>query len=175
MTVAIVYLISRAANAIPEFRYRIRGEIVVEHEVVHPSMTILTDGDLFSFYMIDYVENFERFAVQAAEKIADAKAHPMLKNEPGQDNEMFMTAIPWVSFTGFMHPIHLNSPDSIPRFAWGKIFEDGERRKMPLAVQAHHALMDGIHMGRYYEVLQEFMDQPEDILKHEQIAKIGKK
>jgi chloramphenicol O-acetyltransferase len=31
--VATVYVITRAANAIPEFRYRIRGGEVVEHEI----------------------------------------------------------------------------------------------------------------------------------------------
>jgi chloramphenicol O-acetyltransferase type A len=32
---------------------------------------------------------------------------------------------------------------------------------MPLAVQAHHALMDGLHVGRYYTVVQELLDRPE--------------
>ena len=48
-TSAIVYVLARASNDIPEFRYRIRGESVVEYEVVHPSATILVDDDLFSF------------------------------------------------------------------------------------------------------------------------------
>jgi chloramphenicol O-acetyltransferase type A len=39
-TTAIVYVIARAANDIPEFRQRIRGDTVVEHDVVHPSTTI---------------------------------------------------------------------------------------------------------------------------------------
>ena len=33
LNVATVYVITRAANAIPEFRYRIRGGEVVEHEI----------------------------------------------------------------------------------------------------------------------------------------------
>jgi chloramphenicol O-acetyltransferase len=37
----MVYAITRAANAIPEFRYRIRPGQVVEHEVVHPGITVL--------------------------------------------------------------------------------------------------------------------------------------
>ncbi len=49
VTVAIVYLISRTANEIPEFRYRMRAEEVVEHAVVHPSTTILAGEELFSF------------------------------------------------------------------------------------------------------------------------------
>jgi len=50
-TVAIVYVLSRASNAIPEFRYRIRAGEVVEHEIVYPSITILRNEDLFSFWV----------------------------------------------------------------------------------------------------------------------------
>ena len=42
-TIAMVYVIARASNAIPEFRYRIRDEEVIEHEVVHPGFTFLTE------------------------------------------------------------------------------------------------------------------------------------
>jgi chloramphenicol O-acetyltransferase type A len=77
---------------------------------------------------------------------------------------LFMTAIPWVSFTSFMHPMNLQPPDSVPRFAWGKFFKDGDRIKMPLGVQVHHALMDGIHVGRYYNAVQEYLGMPESTL-----------
>jgi chloramphenicol O-acetyltransferase type A len=164
ITVAIVYVIARAANAIPEFRYRIRGEDVIEHEVVHPSGTILTDGDLFCFCTFEYMEDFSAFAAGAAEKIAKVKAHLTLEDDPGRDDLLFMTAIPWVSFTGFMHPMQLHPADSIPRFAWGKFFKEGASLKMPLGAQAHHALMDGLHMGRYYELVQDYMHSPDNVL-----------
>jgi chloramphenicol O-acetyltransferase type A len=160
ITVGIVYVLSRAANAIPEFRYRIRAGGVVEHEIAHPSITLLTDHDLFSFCTMDYSEDFSAFAARAAEKMAYVKAHPTLKDESGQDNLLFMTAIPWVSFTSFSHPMHLHPADSVPRFAWGKFFEDGKRLKMPLDVQGHHALMDGMHMGRFYAEVQDYLDHP---------------
>ncbi len=161
ISVAIIYVITRAANDIPEFRCRIRGEQVVEHEIVHPSPTILTDDELFSFCTIAYREDFAEFADQAAQAIAAVKAQPTLEDEPGQDNLLFMTAIPWVSFTSFKHPMPLQPTDSVPRFAWGKFFTEREKLKMPLAVQAHHALMDGLHVGRYYAAVQELLDHPE--------------
>ncbi|TEU00112.1 MAG: chloramphenicol acetyltransferase [Anaerolineales bacterium] len=163
-TVAIVYALARAANAIPEFRYRIRAGEVVEHEIVHPSTTILVDEDLFTFCTIDYIEDFSEFAIKAAEKIADVKEHPMLKDEPGQDDLLFMTALPWVSFTSFMHPMQLHPADSVPRFAWGKLFEQGDFLKMPLSVQGHHALMDGIHMARFYAEVQNYLQHPGFVL-----------
>lgn len=159
-TVALVYVITRAANAVPEFRQRIRPGMVVEHEIVHPSMTILVEGDVFSFCSMNYTEDFSAFEANAAEAIARVKENPTLEEDPGQDNLLFMTAIPWVSFTSFMHPIHLHPIDCVPRFAWGRYFEEGDRLKMPLSVQGHHALMDGLHMGRYYAHVQELLDQP---------------
>jgi chloramphenicol O-acetyltransferase type A len=163
-TVATAYVLARAANAIPEFRYRIRPGEVVEHEIVHPSITILANEDLFTFCTLDYIEDFSLFAARAAEQIAHVKEHPTLEDEPGQDNLLFMTAIPWVSFTSFMHPTHLHPADSVPRFAWGKFFEEGKFVKMPLSVQAHHALMDGVHMGRFYAKVQDYLQQPGVVL-----------
>lgn len=164
LTVGIVYVISRAANAIPEFRYRIRAGDVIEHKIVHPSVTILVDEDLFSFCTMDYIVDFSEFAIRAVEMIAYVKEHPTLKNDPGQDNLLFMTALPWVSFTSFMHPMQLHPADSVPRFAWGKFFKEGESLKMPLSVQGHHAVMDGIHMARFYAKVQEYLDKPEVVL-----------
>jgi len=163
-TVATVYVLARAANAIPEFRYRIRAGEVVEHEIVHPATTIPTGEDLFSFCTFDYIEDFSLFAARAAEQIAYVKEHPTLEDGPGQDDLLYMTAIPWVSFTSFMHPLRLHPADSVPRFAWGKFFEEGEFLKMPLSVQGHHALMDGIHMGRFYAEVQGYLQQPGVVL-----------
>lgn len=163
-TVAITYVIARAANAIPEFRYRIRGESVVEHEVVHPATTILMKDDQFTFCWFEYVADFARFAPMAMQEIAHMREHPSLEDPVDRDDLLFMTAIPWVSFTSFMHPLDLHPADSFPRFAYGKYFTEGERLKMPLSVQGHHALMDGLHVARHYEGIQELLDHPEQAL-----------
>ncbi len=163
-SVALIYVISRASNAIPEFRHRIRSGGVVEHDLVNPSVTILVDDDLFSFCTITYSVDFSEFAAAAARTISHVKDYPTLKNDPDQDDLLYMTAIPWVSFTSFMHPMQLHPADSIPRYAWGKFTEDGKHVKMPLSVQGHHALMDGIHMARFYTRVQDYLDQPEYVL-----------
>ena len=160
-TVALAYLLARAANGIPEFRQRIRGEQVVEHDVVHPSMTVLTPGDLFSFCTVPYTEDFSTFAARAAEAMARVRAHPVLEDEPEQDDLLFMTSIPWVSFTGLQHPIDLEQVDSVPRIAWGRFRAVGDHLEMPLSIQVHHALMDGVHAGRYFEQVQGLLDSGE--------------
>lgn len=163
-TIAIIYVLSRAANAIPQFRHRIRERTVVEHEVVHPSTTVLLEGDLFSFCMIEFTEKFSVFNARAVESMAYVKKHPTLADEPGQDDLLFMTPIPWVSFTSVMHPLPSRPADSVPRLAWGKRLEDGTFLKMPLGVQGHHALMDGVHMGKFYAEVQDCLRNPVSIL-----------
>src|SRR5688500_1003832 len=66
LTVSTVYIISRASNAIPEFRQRIRENQVVEHESVNPGFSILIDKDLFSFCHVEYAADFSEFARRAA-------------------------------------------------------------------------------------------------------------
>ncbi len=152
--------VKQAANAVPEFRQRIRDGGVVEHDVVHAGTTILVDDNMFTFCYVDYCEDFNIFAERAAEAIAAVKENRALESDPAADDRIYMTAIPWVSFTGFMHPLNLDPVDSIPRFAWGKFFKDGDCWKMPLSVQAHHALADGIHAARLYDEVQRCLDDP---------------
>jgi len=164
LTVSMVYVIARASNAIPEFRQRIRGEQVVEHEIVNPAFSILIDEDLFGFCDVEYTEDFSEFSLRANKNIAILKAHGNLLRNPENDDVLFMSPIPWVSFTSFNHPMQFHPTDSIPRFAWGKYFQESNTLKMPLNVQGHHAVMDGIHMGRFYEKVQDYLHHPEVVL-----------
>lgn len=160
LTAAILYVVARAANDAAEFRQRIRGDTVVEHETVHPSLTVLLEGDLFGFAQVDYCVDFRVFAGRVAERFARAREQPTLTDEPGRDDLLFMTALPWVSFTAFSHPMPTLPADSIPRFAWGKAVPRGGRIEMPLSVQGHHGLIDGIHMARYYERVAGYLGDP---------------
>jgi chloramphenicol O-acetyltransferase type A len=164
LTLAITYLLAYTANQIENFRWRIRGDIVVEHEIVHPSITILVSDDLFSFCTMIFKSDFSSFAKDAAETIQFIRNNPTLQDEGYEDELLFMTSIPWVSFTSFQHPLHFNPVDSIPRIAWGKIFESEGRKLMPVSVQGHHALMDGLHVGFYFEKMQENSDNAVTLL-----------
>ncbi len=161
VTAAIVYVTARAANDIPEFRCRIRGKTIVEHEMVHPSSTVLADNDLFTFCQFEYSDSFPVFVKEYREAVARVRENPTLEDPPGRDDLLFMTAIPWVSFTSFAHPVLATPIDSIPRIAWGRFRRSGDEWNMPLSVQGHHALIDGLHVGRYFERVQGYFGHPE--------------
>ena len=157
---AILYVVCRAANSIDELRQRIRGDRVVEHDSVHPSFTVLTDDNLFGFCAVEYTEKTNVFLKRVGEGIEAAKSHPVLADEPGRDDFLFVSSLPWVRFTAISHPIHMHPVDSIPRISWGKYHSENGITKMPLSIQVHHALVDGYHVGQFFNRVQELFDQP---------------
>lgn len=45
--------------------------------------------------------------------------------------------------------------DSNIRIAWGRYFLQGDRTLLPLSVLCRRALVDGMHIGKFYELLDE--------------------
>ncbi len=162
--ISILYAATKTANNIKEFRYRIREDKVVEYEVVSPNFTVMTEGDVFSFCPTNFIDDFTKFKDNALKEIEKVKSKAVVEDEPGRDDLLYVTSIPWISFTSITHPVHMKVVDSVPRLAWGKYFEEAGRIKLPFSVQAHHALVDGIHVGQFFNDLQEIFNNPERYL-----------
>lgn len=157
----ILYASLKIINDIPEFRLRIRGAQVIEHSVVHPSFTVSIADNQFSFCNADYDENVERFFQNVENAIKVTRENPFIQSDPAEDNRIYISCIPWISFTGIMHPIHMHPVDSVPRLAWGKYTTSQKSVLLPYSIQAHHALVDGYHAGLFINKFQEMIDQPD--------------
>ena len=68
------------------------------------------------------------------------------------------SSLPWVRFTSVSHPIHMHPADSVPRITWGKCASENGAVRMPMSVQVHHGLADGVHVGQFYTFFQEWAD-----------------
>jgi len=160
---AILYVACRAAQDVPEFRRRLRkGNVVVEHDVVHPSFTVMARDEVFSFCTVDYKNDFASFCREVDDGIKKVKESPVVWDDPARDDLLFITSIPWLSFTSFVHPVDIKKYDSIPRIAWGKISDENPgRATFPFSVHVHHGLMDGIHVAKYFELLEMYFSNPE--------------
>lgn len=156
---AMIYAATYALNQVKEFKYRIQGDKVVLHDVIHPSFTDMTEGcELFKMVTVDMEDAIESFVTMAKEKSDRQKDYFVKKDVEGRDDLTYITCIPWVSFTNLSHTISFNKDDSVPRLAWGRYFKDTGRVLLPFSVQAHHSFVDGIHMGKYFDVLQKYLD-----------------
>ncbi|MEL7122630.1 MAG: CatA-like O-acetyltransferase [Bacteroidota bacterium] len=163
-TPTMVYAVSYCANKTQNFRRRIRAGEVVEHEIINPSFTVLTQASsVFSFCYVDYHSNANKFIASTVKAIEDRQKDPSFENVIGRDDFLFISILPWFTFYHINHPMHYHPVDSIPRFAWGKYEKKGEEVIMPLSIQAHHALVDGIDIGKYVNLFQSIMQEPEQL------------
>jgi len=78
-------------------------------------------------------------------------------------NILNISSIPWVAFTGF----NLNLPTDylLPILTIGRHAEQDGATRMPLAIQVHHAVCDGYHLGRFVEHVQGLADAAPDWMK----------
>lgn len=157
---AMIYAATYALNQVKEFRYRIRGEQVILHNIVHPSFTDMSNGtDLFKMVTVNMEKSILDFSKKAKEKSQNQTDYFVAEDVEGRDDLTYITCIPWVSFTHLSHTISFNKDDSVPRLAWGKYFKESDKLLLPFSVQAHHSFVDGIHMGQYIDCLQEYLNE----------------
>ena len=65
----------------------------------------------------------------------------------------FITSLPWLRYTQLIQPT-AGGDESNPRISWGKYAADFRGRlMMPVTLLVHHALVDGMHLARFYQAL----------------------
>jgi chloramphenicol O-acetyltransferase type A len=165
VTLALHYLALRLANEVEPFRYRLEGERVRVHPLVHGGATVLRADDSFAFADLDYHPDYARFAGPARDAMAAARDGRSFEPRPESQAVIHITTLPWLHFSSFVHARHGRRPDSVPKIAFGRIDADGEgpgaRLWLPLSVDVHHALMDGLHVGRYVQGFEAALREPE--------------
>ena len=149
--ITMSYAVSRALNRVPELRQRFIDGELYEFERVDPGYTVLLDDSTFSFCDSRFIEKFEEYYEYAARRIDAVKVCPDCGK--GEKHHMFfITNIPWISFTSITHPYD-EKFGSIPVIATGKYFRQGNQVFMPLGIQAHHGIVDGFHVGLFFDHL----------------------
>lgn len=158
---ATFYLSLRAANEIEPFRYRLADDSVVVHDVIHGGTTTMRQDETFGFAYFEYGPSYARFETAGLDILERARtASGPLQDRPDRDDLIYYSIIPWVHFTNFTHARKLGGQDSIPKIVFGKHTDKAGVRLMPVSVEVHHALMDGLDVGRFYERFQALLDDP---------------
>lgn len=165
VSLAYHYFALRTANEIEPFRYRLRDGKIVVLDVIHGGTTILLPDESFGLAYFPYDPDFAKFYEGASRAVADAlKKGGGLKLEESDDDRLHFTTIPWVSFTSFSHARNWKREESATKIAFGKFSKDDNHTWLPISVEVHHALMDGLHVGRFLEQMQNALLNPETYL-----------
>jgi len=145
----------KAANSIREFRMRFLGGKLIEFDAVNGSQVVMHEDETFSFCFYDYSEDLGTFinaGLSAQEAVRNSKK---LDENPDRYDQIYFSVIPWVSFSSFKNAQRRDESMTVPRIVFGKFREHEGRMLMPVAVEVNHSMMDGLHVGRFFERLEE--------------------
>ena len=160
-SLAYHYFALKAANEVEPFRYRLRNGQVLVHDVINGGTTFLLPNETFTLVYFDYADTFAEFIGPAQRAIEETKTDAAFRPRHEDDARIHCTTIPWISFTSFSHARNWRREDSVPKISFGKFMRENDRLLMPFSVEVHHALMDGLHVGRYVARIEEMLAQPE--------------
>ncbi|ARK41558.1 CatA-like O-acetyltransferase [Burkholderia pseudomallei] len=156
-TFGMIFTTAKCANDIEEFRYRFLGGKVVLFDRINTTFTYIDkNSELFKVVNVEMRDTLEEYVVEA-EKTALAQKE-YFTGPSGSDVFQF-SPIPWVSYTQMSHTFSGDKENACPLFNWGRYFERDGRFLLPFSVQVHHSFVDGLHIGRLVDKLQEALNE----------------
>lgn len=147
-----------AINNVPEFQYRIINNEVYQFSESHVSATINRPNETFGFSHIEYDPKFSIFKKNALVEIDRVRACSDLFPAVHKENVVHCSAIPWVDFTALTHSRAYSKNDSCPKISFGKAVKNNNEWELSVAVFVHHGLVDGRHVGQFFEAFQNYMN-----------------
>lgn len=156
-TISMVYAVCKCANEIEAFRYRFLDDKIVLFDKIDTAFTYLNkETGLFKVVnvpMQDTMEDYVEIATKIAEQQREYFTGPL-------GNDVFQCSpMPWITYTHISHTNSGKKDNATPLFDWGKYYEKDKRVFMPLSVQAHHSFVDGIHIGKFADKIQTYLNE----------------
>jgi len=161
------YAVVRAANRIPEFRHRIVDDKIVEYNYCNPSYIVSLPDDTYRYCSVNVDQPFAQYLEEGRVKQDAALHSEHLEEEEGDVlGLLFISCVPWLNYTEAMMP-YPGGRFSNPSFCWGGYktekylaLEQGQvtekvKTTIPVSIFFNHALIDGIHVGRFFDNLNE--------------------
>ena len=157
---AMIWLLTKTVNDMPEFRTVLTPDGPGIYDDMHPMYTVFNKekknfSGIWSYFSEDYKEFLKRYEEDAGEY---SKSNRYAPKDGTPTNSFNISMVPWLEFTAFNINVFDEGKFLLPIFTMGKFFERDGKRFLPLAIQVHHAVCDGYHMGAFVARLQEYVD-----------------
>ena len=153
---ASLYYMTRVANEILEFRLRIIDGEVWEIDHMDAGTIISHGGGMITFASFAYKETYKEFMEVATKHLQEHLQRKEHDGDAFRKDVLQNSVLPWVSFTAVKHPHRDLSDADIPKVTCGKLIKAEGKVWMPVNIEAHHGLMDGYQMSRYFQLLEEY-------------------
>ena len=154
---AMLWLLTGVVNEMPEFRTACTAAGVGYYESMHPSYTIFSrENHRFSVIWTEYHPDFAVFREAYEQDVAAYAGCERMFPKPGQPENTFdVSMVPWLPFSSFHLHVAGEGKHLLPIFTMGQLSEEKDHLWLPLALQVHHAVCDGWHVGQFVARLQE--------------------
>ncbi|MBN2300103.1 MAG: hypothetical protein JXC31_02825 [Acholeplasmataceae bacterium] len=152
---SFVFLIMNEMNKIKNFRYRIINHEVFQFEKTHPSFTDSIKGtELFKMVTCNLESDMFQFVEKAKQKSLDQGSTFVDLASEDRFDVVYITSFPWAKYSQVTHAHHIDKEFSIPKLVWGKFENENGKIMMPFSIEVHHGLVDGLHVGKLIQNLQ---------------------
>lgn len=157
---SFMHLAMLEMNKIENFRYRIIHDDVYLFEETHPSYTDVIEGtELFKFVTVNLDSDLLTFISKAKQKSKEQGQKFLDPNEEERFDVVYITTFPWATYTQVSHAHNIDKNDSIPKLAWAKFENVNGKLLMPFSIEVHHGLVDGLHVGKLIQNIQQALEE----------------
>lgn len=132
-------------------------------DVLHPAFTVFRPrSESFAAVSMPFDPDFGRFHKRAVQLLVETREATEFFPQGGLPPNAFdVSSLPWTSFTGFTLHVRHGWDHLLPIFTLGRYLVREGRTLLPLAVQTHHAAVDGFHVARLLTELEELLREPD--------------
>ena len=149
----ILHAAALAADSVPELRQRIRDGGIVEYDACPTSHTELLPDSTYCHCTLHHHMPLADYIARAEEARQRCLENASIDEDEGVEGMYFISCLPWLHYTALIQPV-AGGDESNPRITWGRYAPNQAGRLMlPVTLLAHHALVDGVHIARFYEQL----------------------
>ena len=155
---AMVFGVTKAMERVEAFLYKDRNGTIIRHDRLVPSFTDLKQGsELFHIVTLEAGEDLADFCRRA--KAASAAQTKLITAGTWEGDELiYFTCQPWFPVTALTNERDVVPWDSVPRVSWGRWQERDGRTMLDLSLELNHRLLDGVHVGKFYQTLCDWME-----------------
>ncbi len=129
---------------------------VWRYSPIHGGSAVGRPNGTIGFGHYRYQPELIAFVREASLVVERVKRRDDLERYAGQ-NLIRFSVLPWFDFTSISHARDLAAQDSAPRITFGKITEAGGRCTMPVSIQVHNALADGVDVAQFVDQFERYL------------------
>lgn len=149
-----------AAMRCEPFRYRIVDGKIRVYDQLDAGTTFIRPNKVFAMGVVKFHPDLKQFNenLKKEQELVNNSSGLRLSKECAQLNMIHHSTLPWIKFRSLSHARSFSKTDSIPKITFGKATTNADgKMSMPVAINVNHALVDGVDVANYVEILEELM------------------